>query len=264
MPGLSERAQRQGALWGKLARQWAEIQEHIEHEIWTAMLDRIGVGLGSRLLDCGCGAGGALIGAAERGANIAGFDPSVNMLTIARERMPNSDLRLGELESIPWPNGEFDHVMSANTLQFTQNPQLAVHEMGRVAADGGRVAIAVWDDVHTCDLGRVYNAIVDLYPKPPRGRGVFALSAPGVLESLLDSVADIRVERIDDVESRSEYPSLEEATRGQMSAGATQRAVELFGEERVAAAVRAALEPLVTESGRVVMRNHCRIAIATK
>src|SRR5436190_23985913 len=106
MPELSEGAQKQGALWGKLARQWAHIQECIEHEVWAAMLDRIGLGVGSRLLDCGCGAGGALMHAAERGAAVAGFDPSVNMLTIARERMPNSDLRLGELESIPWPNGE--------------------------------------------------------------------------------------------------------------------------------------------------------------
>ena len=264
MPELSEGAQKQGALWGKLARQWAHIQECIEHEVWAAMLDRIGLGVGSRLLDCGCGAGGALMHAAERGAAIAGFDPSVNMLTIARERMPNSDLRLGELESIPWPNGEFDRVISANTLQFTQNPQLAVHEMGRVCAEGGKVAIAIWDDVHTCDLGRVYNAIVDLFPKPPRGRGVFALSAPGVLESLLDSVPDIRMDKIETIESHPEYPSLDEAVRGQMSAGATQRAVELFGEERVSMAVRDALQPLVTESGQVILRNQCRIAIATK
>ena len=257
MPQLSERAQKQGELWGRRARDWSEIQERVEFGLWEAALDALGIAAGQKLLDCGCGAGGALTVAQARGAELCGFDPSVNMLTIARERFPTADLRLGELEDIPWPNGEFQGVMAINSLQFTQNPQLAVHEMRRVCEAGGRVVVAVWDEVDKCDLGRVYNAILDLFPDPPRGKGVFALSAPGKLESLFDSVIEV-------VDSHSEYTSLEEAVAGQMSAGATQRPVEIFGEEAVRRAVQSALTPLVAQNGRVIMRNSCRLAVAFK
>jgi SAM-dependent methyltransferase len=264
MPELSERAQKQGALWGKRAREWAEIQERIEDCLWDAAFDALAIAHGTRILDCGCGAGGALIAAAGREAVPCGFDPSVNMLTIARERLTTADLRIGELESIPWPNGEFDAAMAINSLQFAQNAQMGVHEMGRVCREGGAVLVAVWDDIETCDLGRVYNAILDLFPEPPRGRGVFALSPPGTLEALFDAVADLDLERIKGVECYSEYPSLEEAIAGQISAGATQRPVEIFGEQAVHDAVRSALEPLVSSDGRVAMRNRCRMAIARK
>jgi SAM-dependent methyltransferase len=262
MPQLSERARKQGALWGKCARDWAEIQERIEFGLWEAALDALGIAEGQKLLDCGCGAGGALIVAGARGAILCGFDPSVNMLTIARERLPAADLRIGELESIPWPNGEFHGVIAINSLQFTQNPQMAVHEMGRVCEVGGSVVVAVWDDVDKCDLGRVYNAILDLFPDPPRGKGVFALSASGKIESLFESVPDLRLDRIEPVDCRSAYATLDDAVAGQMSAGATQRPVEIFGEEAVRQAVRSALTPLVAENGRVVMHNRCRVAVA--
>jgi SAM-dependent methyltransferase len=264
MPELSERAQKQGALWGKHARDWAEIQERIENCLWDAALDALGAGDGTRILDCGCGTGGALISVAARGAVPCGFDPSVNMLTIARERLTTADLRIGELESIPWPNGEFDAAMAINSLQFAQNAQMGVHEMGRVCREGGAVAVAVWDDIETCDLGRVYNAILGLFSEPPRGRGVFALSPPGRLEALFDAVAGLELERVEPVECFSEYASLEEAITGQMSAGATQRPVEIFGEQLVRDAVRGALEPLVSSDGRVSMRNRCRMAVARK
>jgi ubiquinone/menaquinone biosynthesis C-methylase UbiE len=264
MRELSDGARKQGALWDKRARQWAEIQEAIERDAWRHAFESLGVSQGRRLLDCGCGAGGALILAAEAGAAPAGFDPSVNMLTIARERMPNADLRIGELESIPWPNGEFDCAMAINSLQFTQNPQLAVHEVGRVCKEGGVVAVAVWDEPDNCDLGRVYNAILDLFPKPPRGRGVFALSDRGRLEGLFEAVRDLTLDRIEVMDCRAEYASVEEAVNGQMSAGATQRAVEIFGEEAVRNAIRSAIDPLISASGAVRMHNRCKIAVAHK
>ena len=261
MPQLSDAAQKQGVLWGRLARDWVEFQEGIEREVWTAALDAAGVREGVAALDCGCGAGGALMEAASRKAIPSGFDPSINLLTIARERLPIADLRIAELGNIPWPNGAFEAVMANNTLQFTDDPQLGLHEMGRVAAPEGRIAVAVWDQPERCDLGRVFDAIRALFPRPPRSRGAFALSAPGRLEELFASVTVVRLARIDVVEARCEYPSPDAAVRGQMSAGATQRAVEIFGDEVVRAAVRSALEPFVV-NGPVVLRNRCRIALA--
>src|SRR3974390_1817064 len=102
MPALSERARKQGELWGKCSRDWVEIQERIECGLWDSALDALKIGAGKSLLDCGWGAGGGMIVAHNRGVVPSGFDPSVNMLAIARERSPSADLRIGELENIPW------------------------------------------------------------------------------------------------------------------------------------------------------------------
>jgi hypothetical protein len=50
--------------------------------------------------------------------------------------------------------------------------------------------------------------------------------------------------------------------RGQMSAGATWRAVEILGEDRVRGAIRRVLEDLCQPDGRVPLRNRYRIVTA--
>src|SRR5579885_2855616 len=98
MRDLSEAARRQGELFGLGARDWADEQERMALPLWRAALQAAHVERGARLLDAGCGSGGALLLAAELGAEVYGVDPSVNMLTIARERLPTADFRIGELK----------------------------------------------------------------------------------------------------------------------------------------------------------------------
>ena len=90
---------------------------------------------------------------------------------------------------------------------------------------------------------------------PPTGRGPFQLSLPGELEALAPGAA------IDTVSGWVEYPDLETALRGQLAAGPSQRTVEIFGRERVAAAVTGALKRFLTAAGTIRMHNRFRIAI---
>ena len=251
---LTDKARKQGALWGTEARDWLEIQERKSPALWRPVLDLAGVGAGTRMLDAGCGAGGAAVMARERGAIVTGCDISESMLDIARERLPGADLRLAELENLPFEDAQFDVVVAINSLQFTPDPARGGRELLRVTA--GRLAVVVWSMEH-CEQKQVFDAILSLFETPPKGRGVFALSAPGELEALFPGAA------VHEIDCAFEYPDLDTALRGQMAAGPSQRVVEIFGRERVEAVVRGALAPFVNESGVVRMQNRFRCAVVT-
>ncbi len=111
----------QGELWGKEARDWAEMQEPLHRPLWEAMLNAVEVGPGTRILDAGCGGAGASVLAAERGAQVSRLDAAEGLITIARERVPNGDFRVGNIESLPFDDGAFEAVFAANSLQYAQD-----------------------------------------------------------------------------------------------------------------------------------------------
>jgi SAM-dependent methyltransferase len=250
---LSEAAQKQGRLWGIEAQDWLEIQERKSPVLWNPVMDAAGVSAGTRVLDAGCGTGGATVLAHERGAIISACDASEAMLVIARRRLPAVNFRLADLESIPFPDSAFDVVLAINSLQFVADPARAAQEMVRVTAPGGRIAAVVWSLDH-CEQKAIFDAILALFEKPPKGRGVFALSPPGDVERLFPALhADVS-----EIDCPFVYPSLEIALRGQMAAGPSQRVIEIFGREKVEAAIHGALLPFVKESGEVRMQNRFR------
>ena len=74
----------QGDLWGRAPRDWAELQEPMHRPLWEAMLEAAGVASGTRLLDAGCGGGGACLVAARQGARVSGVDAAGPGLTLRR------------------------------------------------------------------------------------------------------------------------------------------------------------------------------------
>lgn len=264
MEKLSNEASKQGELWSRGARDWVAIQEPAGAPLWKAVLDSAGVETGMRVLDAGCGGGGLCALATQRGALAFGVDPSVAMITIARERLPLVDFRIAELEHLPFPNAEFDAALAVNSLQYAADPQMAMHELGRMCKPGGRAVSAVFADPESCDAALILEAVLDLFEKAPASRGPFALSAPGTLPGLIKSVTGLMCEAESELEYPYEYPDVETALRGQMSAGATWRAVEVLGEEQVRGAIRRVLENLRHADGTVWIRNRYRIVTALR
>ena len=75
---------------------------------------RVGLAPGQRVLDIGCGTGVFLRLVADRGAKPFGLDASEALLAIARERLPEADLRVGEMERLCYADGSFDLVTGFN------------------------------------------------------------------------------------------------------------------------------------------------------
>lgn len=264
MPQLSDEAQRQGELWGAAVKDWVEIQEKTFVPLWEAVFDAVGVTRGTKFLDAGCGAGGACLIAEQRGADVHGLDVSVPMITVARERMPTCDFRIAELSNIPFSNDQFDRVTAINCIQFARDPQLAVHELGRVCRQGGHVGVVVFAPPAENDLRFISQAIIELFPTKPSGGGPFALSAVGELEAIIRATVGLAIKDVVQIDCPFEYPDLESALSAQLSAGGSVRAVQILGRDRVADAIRKELRHFERADGRVVMNNRFRCAIAEK
>jgi ubiquinone/menaquinone biosynthesis C-methylase UbiE len=253
----------QGELWGARARDWAEVQEPAQSGLYPPVFDAAGVGKGISLLDVGCGSGVAAAIARERGAKVSGIDAAAASVEIARERVPDADFRVGELEALPYDDDSFDVVTGFCSFQYAADPGNALHEAGRVTRSGGTVAILTWGQPEHCEAVAIINALGSLLPPPPPGApGPFALSAPGALEDLAQR-AGLTPVRAGEFSTRWEYPDSETALRAHLSSGPAAKAIEHAGDERVEAAVSDAIAPFRTASGGYALENSWRYLLGS-
>src|SRR5436305_4803923 len=114
--------------WGRRPRDWAELAEPSNHPLFAQVLDRLGVGPHTRLLDIGCGSGYAAQMASERGASVTGIDITPELIEIARERLPGANFIVGAMDDLPFENQSFDAAVGFNSFQFAAQPTQAVRE----------------------------------------------------------------------------------------------------------------------------------------
>ena len=126
------------------AEDWARFQEPHFQPFYDAVHTRLHITNGTRLLDVGCGIGGAAMLATQRGAQVAGLDASAPSIALASARVPQGDFRVGDMEQLPWPAGSFDAITGFNSVQFAQHPAAALAEASRVLARGGQVGLVIW------------------------------------------------------------------------------------------------------------------------
>lgn len=105
---------------------------------------------GQRLVDLGCGRGGAgLFVAAATGAALTGIDIAEAALVAARARATAMGLeaafRRGEFEATGLPDAFADGVMSIDALVFTLDKAAALRELRRIVRSGGRLVFTSWD-----------------------------------------------------------------------------------------------------------------------
>ena len=79
------------------------------------------------------------------GAVCSGIDASPRLIAVARDRSPQADLRVGDMQDLPWPDASFDVVTSFRGIWGT-TPE-AVAEAYRVLVPGGRLGITVWGHI---------------------------------------------------------------------------------------------------------------------
>jgi SAM-dependent methyltransferase len=253
-----------GELWGARAEPWSRIQEGQVLPLYEATFDAAGVGAGTALLDAGCGSGVALHLAVTRGAVCAGLDASPALLSVARDRVPDAELRVGELEDLPYADDTFDVATAFNSVQYAGDPGRALTELARVVRPGGLVAVATWGQPQDCQMTAVLGEIVPLMPPPPPGaphEGPFALSEPGRLESFV-SAAGLEPVEAREVACPMVYPDADTALRGQASSGVLVMAARHAGERAVDDALHRVLAQFTQGDGSVRIDNTFRFIIA--
>ena len=70
------------------------------------------------------------------------FDAAVELLHIARGRVPDADLRVGELQDLPFESERFDIVTGFNSFQFAADPAAALAEARRITRPNGHVVVS--------------------------------------------------------------------------------------------------------------------------
>src|SRR6266508_4499818 len=254
-------ASRWGPLWGARPDDWA-LSEDQQLTTYETALERTGLEPGWRVLDVGCGAGAFLRLVAERGGVSHGIDASEALIAFARTRLPNADLRVGEMEDLPWGDDSFDLVTGFNSFFFANDMVAALREAGRVAKPDAPVVIQVWGAHERCDLEAMKMvARPFLPPRPPDAPADPDLSQPGALEALAIK-AGLTPESAFETSWTLEYPDQETLGRALVAPAGL---ATLAGPEREEAIKDAIVEGLAryrTADGSYRLSNEYHYLIA--
>jgi SAM-dependent methyltransferase len=180
--------------WGRKAADFATLSELTNCREYVAMHHRLGVDAGDRLLDIACGAGLAIELARLRGAVCSGIDASARLAAVARYRNPGCDIRIGDMQALPWEAAAFGVVTSFRGIWGTTPG--AVAEAHRVLRPGGRLGITVWGHIKVSP-GAWALAPFRLAAEDQVGNqaAMVALGRPGAGEQLLREHGFTGVER---------------------------------------------------------------------
>ena len=263
--GISAAAEVQRRLWGTDPRAWADLAEAHNRPLFEAVLDAAGVGHGTRMLDVGCGSGLTLVLAAQRGATPSGLDISPSLLGLARERLPEADLREGDMESLPFGDSAVDAVVGVNAFQFAGDPRRALREAARVVRPGGHVVASLFAAPERSQGTAVHEAMSALIPpEQADDHAPYALSAPGNLEAAMAD-AGLRAAESGEVVCCWRYASMDDAVLGLLCSAGGARAIQAAGEPMVRDVLRRTLGQFQDpQSGVVTMRNTFRWVAARR
>jgi SAM-dependent methyltransferase len=259
---LGGSAERWGRLWGSRPADWA-LSEDQQTPTYEAALARVDVQPGQRVLDVGCGAGAFLRIVAARGAHPSGVDASEALLALARQRVPDADLRAGDMEALPYGDDTFDLVTGFNAFFFANDIVTAVREAGRVARPGAPVVIQVWGRHERNDLEAMKQLIRPfLPPRPADAPAEPDYSQPGVLEGLATQ-AGLTPETTFDVSWAIEYPDRETLGRAMVAVAGINLLVG-DREHEVKTAIADGLAAYRTRAGGYRLDNEYHFLIARK
>ncbi|MET8144302.1 methyltransferase domain-containing protein [Sphaerisporangium sp. NPDC005288] len=132
---------------------------------------------GAAVVDVGCGTGRAVAEMSDGGARAIGVDVSEQMVTVAKRRRPDLDVRLGGAYALPLEDGEVVGYRADKVYHALDDPARALAEATRVLAPGGRVVLMGqdWDtfviDSDDSALTRtIVHARADVVPSPRAAR----------------------------------------------------------------------------------------------
>jgi SAM-dependent methyltransferase len=215
--------------WGRAAADFATLSEPANCREYVAMHHHLRVDHGDRLLDMACGAGLAMELATLRGASCCGIDASARLVAVARDRVPDADVRVGDMAALPWPDAGFDVVTSFRGIWGTTEG--AVAELSRVVRPGGRVGLTVWGNLKMSPGAWALQPFrLAAPPAVAHQAAMVALGRPGIGEAVLARHGLVDIRRVD-VPFVWEFADPEMYARALLSTGPAYEAVQHVGED---------------------------------
>jgi ubiquinone/menaquinone biosynthesis C-methylase UbiE len=160
------------ALWekGDFTRIAATMRESGE-----ALVKRIGIKKGMKVLDLGCGDGTTAVPSAKLGAEVLGVDIASNLVAAGNKRaremgLSNCRFQEGDATNLRELQSEaFDVVVSIFGAMFAPKPHDVAKEMVRVARSGGLVVMGNWIPNDPTLVAQILKISSAYTPPPPEG-----------------------------------------------------------------------------------------------
>jgi SAM-dependent methyltransferase len=143
-----------------------------------AFLQEATAGPPGRMLDAACGHARHAPEMHRRGWQLAGVEPSREMITRAKEVVAEEggaiDLFCGIGETMPFRDATFDRVVCQSSLDHYADPATGMREMSRILRPGGTIVIGV-NNYHglSCRTSRLIYAAKRALRLVPRGKRLF-------------------------------------------------------------------------------------------
>jgi len=160
------------ALWekGDFTRIAASMRESGE-----ALVGRLGIKKGLKILDLGCGDGTTALPAAKLGADVLGVDIARNLVEAGNRRaqeqgLTNLRFQEGDATNLAGlQDKSFDLVVSFFGAMFAPKPFDVAKEMVRVARPGGRIIMGNWIPNDPTLVAQILKISAAYTPPPPEG-----------------------------------------------------------------------------------------------
>ena len=144
-------------------------------ESGEALVKKLGIVKGMKVLDLGCGDGTTALPEAKLGADVQGIDIARNLVEAGNKRaadhgLTNLKFQEGDASNLQQvPDGSFDLVVSIFGAMFAPKPFDVAKEMVRVTRPGGRIVMGNWIPNDTTFVAKVLKICSSLMPSPPEG-----------------------------------------------------------------------------------------------
>jgi len=140
-----------------------------------ALVDRIGVRSGHRVLDLGSGDGTTALPAAQRGAEVLGVDIARNLVEAGNRRAREHGVdclkfQEGDASNLHMlADQSFDLVVTIFGAMFAPKPQDVANELVRVTRPGGRIVMGNWIPGDPTLVAQILKISSAYTPPPPEG-----------------------------------------------------------------------------------------------
>src|SRR5712675_2179990 len=140
-----------------------------------ALVQRIGITQGLKVLDLGCGDGTTALPAARLGADVLGVDIARNLVDAGNRRaqeegLTNCRFQEGDAANLEeLADRSFDLVVSIFGAMFAPKPFDLAKEMVRVTRPGGRIVMGNWIPGDPTLVAQILKVSGAYSPPPPAG-----------------------------------------------------------------------------------------------
>jgi ubiquinone/menaquinone biosynthesis C-methylase UbiE len=144
-------------------------------ESGEALVRKLGITKGLKVLDLGCGDGTTALPEAKLGAEVLGVDIARNLVETGNKRaaeqgLANLKFQEGDASNLEQlPDKAFDLVVSVFGAMFAPRPFDVAKEMVRVTRPGGRIVMGNWIPNDPTLVAQILKISSSYTPPPPEG-----------------------------------------------------------------------------------------------